>query len=1397
MTDKQINGSEGLNVSTLQVSDVNTGVKPIGINGGLVVSNNGTLSEPEPIDREAVPGKPGVGDSFTETLTNVDGLGRTLSIFQLGSASMMRLALKVQNQSTVAVVDTAAEVTIVSDKVFNSWKVKPKVLQHLNMHAAGRGMLMKSFITGPVDIVVGSTTFRWKVYIAPIDDDMLLGLDFLKHHNVVVDLIKDQLIIQDKVVQLTYGKANMVPKIAKVTVPKRTVIPPNSAVLVKCNISEPMNTYVAEPIIDNVLIPRAVYSDSKTPTMCFLNIANENKILSKGQTVAEASEVDILKPDLPTVREVSVDQNHKDPNTDKSKIPDHLVALFENSKSELTVEQCEKLKSVLINYSDVFATSDFDLGQFTSIEHTIDTGQAKPIKQRMRRTPMCFINEEEKYLKQMLDAGIIEPSTSEWASPPVLIRKRDGKVRWCVDYRKLNSVTKKDVYPLPLLEECLDALAQNVWFSKLDANSAYYQVIVNEADRDKTAFITKYGLFQFVRMSFGLCNAPSTYMRVMNLVLRGLSWDIVLAFLDDMLVLGKNFDHHLENLQAVLSRFRHYGLKLKPAKCELFKRKVEFLGREVDENGMQLGKDYVIAVEKWSTPKTSKQVEQFLGFANYHRAFIKDYAKIANPLYNVTGKKLFQWTEDQQTAFDNLKRALTTAPVLTFANNTDPFILDTDASNYAIGGELIQIQNGQEKVVAYGSFSLNRDQIKYCTTRKELLAVVRFTRQFRHYLLGRNFIVRTDHSSLTWLLNFKEPQGQLARWFEELSQYNMTVKHRPGSKHANADGLSRIPSEQPCFAGITELPCGGCDYCARAHKNWAGFTESVDDTIPLASNQPAASAASVSQQTRTLDPDIDTSIEIIVSNLNFSILTSLDCDKPTVLATSAEDKSDSYGISHTEQEIVEAQKKDPDMELIRTWLETHVQPSEATIFLSGPGAKSYWINRDTFVLEKNGLINYISPKDSKKRLLVPRTFVKELLALCHDLPASGHQGILRTKLRISEKYHWYKMCSDIKDYVRSCQACNKNKKATRNARCHMTQFHAGVPMERVHLDFLGPMPETKSGNAYVLMMVDQFTKWVECIPLPSQTAEVTARAAVNEFFSRFGYPFQVFTDQGRNFESDLFKAICEMLHIHKTRTTPYRPSANGQVERFNRSLMNAVRCFVGKQQDDWDVYLPQLAGALRSSVNRSTGFTPNQLMLGRKVYQPVDIVFPQNESENSDSADDYVSKLRQALRTSHEIARDTLKTTQEIMKRDYDLKIFEKQYKPGDFVYVLDTATIKGKNRKLSPPWKGPGIIIQKLTPYVYKVKLKSVIFTTSHDRLKPCSDRNIPAWLERCKHRIDNGEDVSISSTDSYCICGGPDTGQFMIQCDICDEWYHGKCVSITKELADTMPIYRCIKCQ
>ncbi len=316
----------------------------------------------------------------------------------------------------------------------------------------------------------------------------------------------------------------------------------------------------------------------------------------------------------------------------------------------------------------------------------------------------------------------------------------------------------------------------------------------------------------------------------------------------------------------------------------------------------------------------------------------------------------------------------------------------------------------------------------------------------------------------------------------------------------------------------------------------------------------------------------------------------------------------SWGFSV--DELKEAQEKDNDLELIIEWLRTATQPGEGVLFLSSPATKSYWLNKEQFVLIEGVLYRNRDDSDEKD-LVMPESLREQALEWNHDIPSAGHQGVVRTKARMKEKFFWYGMGAYITKYVLSCAICSQNKKATNYGHFGLKAYQASAPMERVHIDFMGPLPRTPRGNEHILMMVDQFTKWVECVPLPSQTAEVTAKVAVDQFFSRFGYPFQIFSDQGRNFESKLFAALCKALHIHKTRTTPYRPSANGQVERYNRTLMDAVRCYIQNSQNQWDLHIQQIAGALRGAVNQSTGFTANKLLMGREVNIPAYLMFPQ------------------------------------------------------------------------------------------------------------------------------------------------------------------------------------------
>ena len=287
-------------------------------------------------------------------------------------------------------------------------------------------------------------------------------------------------------------------------------------------------------------------------------------------------------------------------------------------------------------YGDIFAEDDTDLGRTKRVNHKIDTGTSAPIRHHPRRIPFAKREQARELLEKMLKRDVVEPSTSPWSSPIVLVTKKDGSIRFCVDFRRLNEITRKDAYPLPRVDDTLDTLAGSRWFSTLDLLSGYWQVEMDKGDREKTAFITQEGLYQFKVMPFGLTNAPATFQRLMDAVLAGLQWKSCLVYLDDVIIVGRTFEEHLNHLGEIFDRLRQAGLKLKVTKCSLFQEKVCYLGHIVSSKGVATDPSKTKKVADWPVPTTPKEVQQFLGFANYYRRFVKDFATIARPLHRLT-----------------------------------------------------------------------------------------------------------------------------------------------------------------------------------------------------------------------------------------------------------------------------------------------------------------------------------------------------------------------------------------------------------------------------------------------------------------------------------------------------------------------------------------------------------------------------------------------------------------------------------------------------------------------------------------------------------------------------------------------------------------------------------------
>ncbi|KAI3451450.1 hypothetical protein Pfo_008115 [Paulownia fortunei] len=474
----------------------------------------------------------------------------------------------------------------------------------------------------------------------------------------------------------------------------------------------------------------------------------------------------------------------------KRKEPSFLCTLRFDEIEEASGPIPEVVKGLLREFEDVMPDElPRKLPPKRAVDHEIElVPGTKPPARAPYRMSHPELVELRKQLKEMLECGIIKPAKSPYGAPVLFQKKADGSLRMCCDYRALNKITVKNKYPIPLVADCFDRLSQAKYFTKIDLRSGYWQVRIKEGDEAKTTVVTRYGAYDFLVMPFGLTNAPATFSTLMNQVLHGFLDEFVVVYLDDIVVYSRTLEEHVRHLRKVLERLREHELYAKVSKCSFAQKSTHFLGHIVERGRIRMDPKKVQAIQEWQPPNNVHEVRSFLGLANYYRRFVKGYSEIARPLTDLTRKmETWNWSPQCQAAFDNLKRAIITYPVLALPDLSKPFVVETDASDIALGGVLIQ--DGHP--VAFESRKLKDVEKRYPAHEKELLAVVHCLRQWRHYLLGLPFVVRTDNTAVSHFMTQPKLTGKQARWQELLSEFSFVLEYRAGSKNQVADALSR------------------------------------------------------------------------------------------------------------------------------------------------------------------------------------------------------------------------------------------------------------------------------------------------------------------------------------------------------------------------------------------------------------------------------------------------------------------------------------------------------------------------------------------------------------------------------------------------------------------------------
>jgi len=944
--------------------------------------------------------------------------------------------------------------------------------------------------------------------------------------------------------------------------------------------------------------------------------------------------------------------------------------------SHLNGEEKQAVQQLCFEFKDIFHCEGIPLTFTNTVKHQINTADNIPIYSRPYRQPYAQKEELRRQISSMLEQGIIQPSSSPWSSPVHLVPKKmdaSGTRKWrmVIDYRKLNEKTVDDKYPLPQITEILDKLGRSQYFTTLDLCSGYHQIEMNSNDIQKTAFTTEQGHYEFTRMPFGLKNAPSTFQRVMDNVLRGIQNEKCAVYLDDIVVFSTSLQEHLERLRQVFERIRKTNLKIQLDKCEFLKKEVAYLGHVITASGVKPNPDKIKAVINYPIPKTQKEIKQFLGLIGYYRRFIRDFAKLTKPLTQCLKKGAkVDLTAEYIDAFEKCKHVLTNHPILQYPDFNKPFLLTTDASNVGISAILSQGPVGSDKPIAFASRTLSNTERRYSTIEKELLAIVFGTKYFRPYLYGQKFAIYTDHRPLIWLDGLKEPNAKLMRWKIKLQEFDYKIIHKKGKANTNADALSRIElntldnETSSMIANISEEEIQEVlDDLIREGREGAPPLELQNEITDL-------EAPESSGNTAHSQPD-EPAVAIPILNEAVD-------NKPTqILVTTIFNRKTAVKVS-----------KEENRDIIRATIPKNNNHEEILNFLRDytTNSKKYYIHFDKEQMYKDFSNVYTThftnqgPKlirCTNRLITVLEPEEQQTLTEQYHVSKINHRGISETLKHIQRKYYWKNMKDTVTNYIKNCEICQRTKYERNPAYVPMMLTDtADKPFQKIHVDTF-----TIDGANFVTI-VCAFSKLGQAIYVTSKNATEITNAFL-QYFSFYGTPTEIVMDNGTEFHNDTVQQCLNLHHIKIHFTTPNNHESQGAIERLHSTLIEHIRLLKAKHKDPIQVLMRYAIIAYNNSIHSATGFTPLELTLGHThARSPFDAFYDKEFFQN------YVETHKGKLEDTYERVKTKLIANKETIHKNRN-KEGENQdtFAIGHTVYKRKTS---GNRNKTTEKFIGP-----------------------------------------------------------------------------------------------------------
>lgn len=888
-----------------------------------------------------------------------------------------------------------------------------------------------------------------------------------------------------------------------------------------------------------------------------------------------------------------IDEEIQDPPTRINQLNTHEMIRTQHLNAE---EKTEIIK-LCRTFKDVFYNENCDLTFTNAVKHEIRTKDEEPVYVRSFRHPQSMKEEIRNQIQKLLDNKIIRPSISPYSAPVWIVPKKldasgKRKFRMVIDYRKLNEKTIEDKYPLPRIEEILDNLGKCCYFTTLDLAQGFHQIELHPNSIEKTAFSVENGHYEYVRMPFGLKNAPSTFQRVMDNVLREYLHRFCFVYMDDVVIFSKSLKEHLDHLRLIFSKFRHYNLKIQLDKSEFLCKDVAFLGHVITPEGIKPNPSKIEVIEKYPIPKTQKEIKSFLGLIGYYRRFISNFAKIVAPITKCLKKnsKVNHQDEEYIQSFELCKELLMNAPILAYPDFAKPFKLTTDASMVAIGSVLSQ----SGRPIAYYSRTLNSAERNYSTIERELLAILDSTKHFRPYLFGNRFIIETDHNPLVWLYKIKEPNSRLVRWKLKLEEFDFDIQYKKGKENKVADALSRIEIN----ANETE------------DLDVISITPNVDE-VPEITDEDIQQIINSQSLDSLEDLQID-ALEDLEEMLNGN--KEQENTDATVHSVSNEDDGKIIPISE------QAVNNFPNRIILKTneaYKCRYTKPFNKNTYKID--LRKEFINEDLTtifkeVIKPNSTYGiYFTEENIKKpfitlcqqllnnqvKLFISNTFCRDVLKseeqadIVTQYHNETHNGISETYNHLRKQYYWPNMKTTMTNIINQCDECLQTKYERHPYHLKFQgPLVAKRPFDVIHIDTFSFQ------NSKFLTLIDLFSKYAQAYHIKDSTA-ITILNKLRHYLAHHNYPRKIVCDEGREFSNNTFREFCKLHKIELHFTTVNNPSSNSPIERFHSTIIEKLRVIKLKNPNEQPSNLMITAVTIyNQSIHSSTGFSPFHLLYG-------------------------------------------------------------------------------------------------------------------------------------------------------------------------------------------------------